>query len=227
MHERVLTIPDAADRINFEAFLGRAVRLDESVVVRLRQRQDGLLTAWVPTGFDALAVRVVAGRVNPRDTSAAADELLRSMSSASGADIDPGFAMDSAWRGALPPEDGFTHVDDVPARVLVELAQRGAALAKAHGGSHGPPASLLDQEVVHVEGGGDRVGVPMRLVFALAAMGFIPVSGDAPMTVDIDLARIAPTESVRVRASGTWLRLDGRYGSVYIRRGGQLPLTVR
>lgn len=227
MYERVLTIPGAADRTDFETFLGRAIRLDEAAVVRLRQREDGLLTAWVPTGFDALAVRVVAGRVNPRDTSAAADELLRSMSSTSGADIDPGFAMDSAWRGALPPENGFTHVDDLPARMLVELAQRGAALAKTHGGRHGPPASLLDQEVVHVEGGGERVGVPMRLVFALTAMGFIPVSGDAPMTVDVDLARIAPTESVRVRANRTWLRLDARYGSVYIRRAGHLPLTVR
>ena len=54
--------------------------------------------------------------------------------------VEPGFAMDSAWRGGLPPETGFVHLDDVPAHVVLDLAQRGVALAKEHSGAQGPPA---------------------------------------------------------------------------------------
>ena len=131
--------------------------------------------------------------------------------------VDPGFAMDSAWRGMLPPETGFVHLDDVPARAVLDLAQRGVALAKEHGSAHGPPASLLDQEVVAVSSGDVSVGIPMRCVFALTAMGFLPqaaTSGDqfAPESVAAD-------EVVRVRVLPTWLRVDARFGTVYRRRG--------
>lgn len=111
--------------------------------------------------------------------------------------------------GALPPESGFTHLDDVPARVMLDLAQRGARLAKDHGSSHGPPVSLLDQEVVAVSSADVSVGIPMRCVFTLTAMGFLPQSPDA---VDTD-------EIVRVRILPSWLRIDARFGSVYRRRG--------
>ena len=45
------------------------------------------------------------------------------------------FAMDSAWRGVLPPDTGFSHLDDVPAWVILDLVERGTALAKEHGSS--------------------------------------------------------------------------------------------
>lgn len=226
MFERELTIPDVRDRENLRAFLSRAVRLDEAAVVRCKMRADGKLSVWVATGFEALAARVVSGSIVPDDTSAGADQLLAALESVVDGVVDPGFSMDSAWRGALPPDDGFEHVDDVPARVLIDLAQRGAALAKEHGSNQGPPVSLLDQEVLHVEGGGNDVSITMRTVFALTAMGFVPYTGQDPMTVDIDLARIDSDEKVRVRATKVWLRLDARYGSVFSRRGNPLSLTV-
>jgi hypothetical protein len=186
------------------------LRLDEAAVIRLRERDGGLVVAWVSTGFDVLASRVVAGRVKPADLSAGADALAAGLTAMGGDGyVEPGFAMDSAWRGALPPETGFTHLDDVPARVVLDLAQRGVALAKEHSSAHGPPASLLDQEVVAVSSGDTSVGIPMRCVFALTAMGFLPQSGDA----------VAADEIVRVRALPTWLRIDARFGSVYRRRG--------
>ncbi|AKE89639.1 MULTISPECIES: hypothetical protein [Rhodococcus] len=222
--ERWLQVPDPADRSDLVAFLTRAVRLDEAAVVRLRQRPDGLLSAWVNTGFDALAARVLRGTIAPADTTVAADGLRAALVAAGGDGMDPGWAMDSAWRGALPPDAGYVHLDDVPARVLVDLAQRGVTLSREQG--QGPPSSLLAQEVLEVAGGGERAGVPMRLVFALNAMGFVPTGG-APATAEIDLDRIDPAEVVRVRASATWLRLDARYGSVYLRRGGGLGLSVR
>ena len=191
-------------------FVDRAVRLDDAAVIRLRARAGGLVTAWVATGFDVLASRVVAGTMRPHDLSAGAAELARGLSEMdSSGYVDPGFPMDSAWRGGLPPESGFVHVEDIPARVMLDLAQRGAELAKEHGSSHGPPASLLDQEVVRVSSGDVSVGIPMRCVFALTAMGFLPQSADA-----VDAGEI-----VRIRMLPAWLRIDARFGSVYRRRG--------
>ena len=84
----------------------------------------------------------------------------------------PRFPMDSAWRGALPPDTGFAHIDDVPARVVLDLAQRGVALAKEHGSSHGPPVSLLDQEVLAVSSERRRRRDPDALRIRLDRNGF-------------------------------------------------------
>ncbi len=230
MQERFLDIADPVERENLSTFVSKAVRLDEAAVIRLRTRPDGRVAAWATTGFDALATRAIAATLRPSDTTAGADALLQGLESAVDGRVDLGYSMDSAWRGALPPDQGFVHVDDVPARVLVDLAQRGAALAKEHGSSHGPPASLLEQEVIEVRGAGMRVGISMRIVFALTAMGFVPVLGSEtgdPLTADLNLDRIDPAELVRVRADRTWVRLDGRFGSVAKRRAGEIPLMVR
>jgi hypothetical protein len=200
----------AAQRENLATFAERALRLDQAGVVRLRQRGDGMLVAWFATGFDVLASRVVAGRTAPTDLCAAADALLAGLNSvAADGHVDPGFAMDSAWRGVLPPDAGFVHLDDVPARAVLDLAQRGASLARQHSSAHGPPASLLDQDVVAVTSPQGSVGIPMRCVFALTAMGFLPQSPDS----------VGDDEVVRVRATPSWLRVDARFGTVYRRRG--------
>ncbi|ULE31849.1 hypothetical protein [Mycobacterium sp. IDR2000157661] len=208
--ERGVWLTDAAHRDDLATFTERALRLDDAAVIRLRQRPGRVISAWVATGFDVLASRVIGGRVNPPDLTAGADALAAGLAAMDGAGrVEPGFTMDSAWRGALPPESGFVHLDDVPARVLLDLADRGAVLARQHSSSHGPPASLLDSEVVAVSSGDDSVGIPMRCVFALTAMGFLPASGDA----------VADDEIVRVRVVPAWLRVDARFGSVYRRRG--------
>ncbi|CQD12151.1 hypothetical protein BN000_02556 [Mycobacterium europaeum] len=199
-----------AQRRDLAAFVDHALRLDDTAVIRLRNRSAGLLTAWVATGFDVLASRVVVGRVRPEDLSVGADALARGLTAMDDSGyVDPGFPMDSAWRGALPPDAGFTHIEDIPARVVLDLAQRGARLAKEHSSSHGPPVSLLDQEVIQVSAPDTSVGLPMRCVFALTAMGFLPQSPDA----------VGADEMIRVRILPTWLRIDARFGSVYRRRG--------
>lgn len=208
--ERGLWLAGDFDRIDLAIFTDRALRLDDAAVIRLRTRGPDTVIAWVATGFDVLASRAVGGRVKPEDLSAGADALAMGLAAGPGAGyVDPGFAMDSAWHGVLPPESGFVHVDDVPARVMLDLAERGAELAREHGSAHGPPASLLDQEVIAVSSGDVSVGVPMRCVFALTAMGFLPQSAQ----------EVAADEIVRVRAQAAWLRIDARFGSVYRRRG--------
>ncbi|MGE2715018.1 hypothetical protein ACQI4L_13235 [Mycolicibacterium litorale] len=215
--ERGLWLADPAQRDDLAVFAERALRLDDAAVVRFRERTGGDVVAFVATGFDVLASRVVHGRVRPKDLCAGADALVAGLAGmdASGF-VDTGFPMDSAWRGAVPPDTGFTHLDDVPARVMLDLASRGGALAREHGGAHGPPTSLLDQEVIAVSGGDERVGVPMRCVFALTAMGFLPQSSAALSADDI----------VRIRVSATWLRIDARFGSV-LRRRGDPALVLR
>jgi hypothetical protein len=215
--ERGLWLEDAVHREDLSTFIDAALRLDDASVIRLRERPGGQVVAWVATGFDVLASRVVGGRVRPADLSVGADALARALAAKDRSGyVDPGFAMDSAWRGALPPDSGFVHLDDVPARVVLDLAQRGVALAKEHSSAHGPPASLLEQEVVAVSSGDTMVGIPMRCVFALTAMGFLPQSSTvdefAPESVTAD-------EVVRVRVLPAWLRIDARFGTVYRRRG--------
>lgn len=216
--ERGLWLDDDAHRKDLSTFVDRALRLDDAAVIRFRERAGtGQVVAWVSTGFDVLASRVVAGRVRPADLSAGADTLVRSLAAmdASGY-VEPGFAMDSAWRGVLPPDTGFEHLDDVPAWAILELVERGTALAKEHSSAHGPPASLLDQEVLAVSAGETTVGIPMRCVFALTAMGFLPQNADV----------LATDEIVRVRVHPAWLRVDARFGTVY-RRLGDPAMVLR
>ena len=210
MTERGIWLADAAQAQNLATFVERVLRLDEAAVVRLKARNDDVVVAWAATGFEVLAARVVNGRVAPSDLCAGADALSHELPGSGR--IDPGFAMDSAWRGALPPDDGFSHLDDVPAAAVLELFHRGVELAREHSGPQGPPPSLLDQDVLTVSAGDIEVGIPMRCVFALTAMGFVPDP-------------LPENEVVRVRVHPTWLRIDARFGSVYRRRGGPILLS--
>ena len=216
--ERGIWLEDATHREDLATFVERAVRIDDAAVIRLWERPGGLVVAWAATGFDVLANRVVAGRVRPADLSAGADALGQGLGAMDRTGfVVPGFPMDSAWRSVLPPDTGFTHIDDVPARIVLDLAQRGVALAKEHGSSYGPPVSLLDQEVLAVSSEHGDVAILMRCVFALTAMGFLPqssASGD-----DFTPESVTADEILRVRALPAWLRIDARFGSVYRRRG--------
>ncbi|WP_241248913.1 hypothetical protein [Rhodococcus sp. X156] len=210
---RALRVPDPTERDDLASFVGRAVRLDSSSLVRLRSRDDGTVGVWASTGFDAIVARSVTGTVAPRDTTVKARELLTALAVLRSDAVDPGSALDAEWPGALPPATGFRHVDDVPAHVIDQLVERGVELARDNPGPRGgPPASLLDQEVLTVRGEHDEVGVPLRVVFALSGMGFVDNgAGDDP---------------VRVRVTDGWLRLDARYGSVLRRRHPQIPLLL-
>jgi hypothetical protein len=65
--ERGLWLDDVAHREDLSTFAERALRLDEAGVIRLRERAGGHVVAWVATGFEVLASRVV--RSAPEATS--------------------------------------------------------------------------------------------------------------------------------------------------------------
>jgi hypothetical protein len=204
-----LTVPDADERGDLGAFVGRVVRLDATATVRLQAR-GGVVTAWASTPFDVLATRSVHGTLDPDDVTVPASALLTALSVERGETVDPGAG--GLWAGELPPAAGWAPVDAVPATEVEQLTERGLALARENAGPMGPPASLLDQTVLTVSAqSGPAVKVPMRCLFALSGMGF--VASDAG-------------DAVRVSATGTWMRLDARYGAVVRRRLTALPLLV-
>lgn len=211
MSQPELIIPDPADRETLGAFVARAVRLDGQTVVRLRQRGDGVVEAWTATPFEVLATRAVAGDVTPGDVTVYGNELLAALTVAGGERMDPGPARDLLWHGELPAPGRWRLVDELPVRVVSELADRGVTLARDNAGPHGtPPASLMDQAVLTVTGGELEIKVQMRCLFALSGMGFL----DSDVEGDI----------VRVTATDSWMRIDARYGAVLRRRHALLPL---
>jgi hypothetical protein len=211
-----LTVPDPDERGDLGAFVARVVRLDQAALARLQAR-DGTVTVWAATPFDVLATRRVHGTVEPADVTVPAPSLLTALTVERADTVDPGSG--GLWHGELPPAEGWQPVDDVPAAELERLTERGLAVARENAGPMGPPASLLDQTVLTVSAGaassgvGPAVKVPLRCLFALSGMGFLGDSGpDAGV--------------VHVSATGTWLRLDARYGAVVRRRITALPLLV-
>jgi hypothetical protein len=210
-----LRMPDATERDDLGAFVARAVRLDSQALVRMRNRSGAdRVDVWAATPFDALSTRSVVGQAEPEDVTVSGNELLATLTVAGGETMDPGPPKDIMWRSELPPPQGWKRVDDLPAGLVGEVAERGIGVAKENVGPKGtPPASLLDQEVFTVSGSGLEVKVPLRCLFVLSGMGFLVSSPD-------------DSEIVRVSATDSWLRLDSRFGAVVRRRHALLPLLI-
>jgi hypothetical protein len=204
-----LTVPDPAERGDLGAFVARVVRLDQAAIVRLRA-SGGTVTAWATTPFDVLASRSVHGTLDPADVTVPGTGLLTALTVDRAETVDPGAG--GLWPGDLPPDEGWAPVDDVPAAEVDAVTERGLALARENAGPLGPPASLLDQTVLTVtNSAGAVVKIPLRCLFALSGMGFLGDPGAG---------------AVRVSATGSWLRLDARYGAVVRRRVTTLPLLL-
>ncbi|ALE74562.1 MULTISPECIES: hypothetical protein [unclassified Pseudonocardia] len=222
-----LRLADATERDDLGAFTARVVRLDQAAAIRLTTAGDRV-TAWARTPFDVLVTRSVAGTLDGGvPVTAHASSLLTALAVERAEEIDPG--APAAWMEELPPAEGWALVDDIPAGELDGLAERGLALAREHAGPMGPPASLLDQTVLTVSPPepGRPVTVPMRVLFAMSGMGFLGSGpADAGGAVPGPGGTGAGEPRVRVSASGSWVRLDARYGAVVKRRVVSLPLTV-
>lgn len=227
--ERFVIAAGPGDRTDATAFVSRAMRLDDAAVIRVVERSDGLLALWAHTGFDVLVTRSIFGSVAPTDLVADAATLTSRLAEARpGEPVDPGMSLDSAWRGALPIRTGYRHLDDVPARTVVELTRGGARLARDEGSNFGPATGLLDQGVLDVSSGDGTLTatVSLRSLFALTAMGFVRDADGHEITETSPIDAIGETEPVRVRMSAAWIRIDARYGAVYQRRHRDLEVTV-
>ncbi|QNK80495.1 hypothetical protein [Nakamurella sp. PAMC28650] len=205
------TPAERADRDDAAAFAGRVTRWDPSGPVRLRADGDAV-RLFATTPFDALVSRTVSGRLDPRDVTVHAGNLLSGLAVSTGSDVDPGPVVDASWRSQLPPPGGWVVVDDIPAALVADLADQGVTQARDHPGpAGGASTALLDSEVLNVTGSGMNVSVPLRMLFALSGMGFAPTTAG---------------EKVRVSATDSWVRIDARFGVVLRRRHSLLPLLL-
>ncbi len=202
---------EAADRDDAAAFTGRVARWDPMGLVRLRADAERV-RLWAGTPFDALVTRAIHGALTPTDVTVYAGNLLSGLAVSAEREVDPGPSADAAWRSQLPPAAGWVLVDEVPAAVVADLAEEGAAGARERPGpAGGASTALLDTEVLTVAGSGMQVPLTLRMLFALSGMGFAPAH---------------PDEMVRVSATDAWARIDARYGAVVRRRHALLPLLM-
>lgn len=184
------------------SLLGRAVGLDAAASARFRTLVDGSIDVFVTTPFEVTASRRITGTLSRDGAVVAASDLLNAVQTGARS-IGP--ARDPNWPGALPPATGFELVDTLPVTVVRQLADDGQNLARQFSGPMGPPASLLNQTVITVEGGGHSVEVPMRMVFTCTSLGLIPGFSAA-----MDIPR-----HLRVSTAGRWVRIDAPFGTIY------------
>ncbi|MDO5099561.1 MAG: hypothetical protein Q4D85_12545 [Corynebacterium sp.] len=189
-----LTPPDQG----ISALLLRAAAIDESALARLKQRETDV-EVFVSTPFGVLASRRAPGTISRDGAVVKAATFAAEQFSAP--------AVDAMWdAGELPPLSGFQLVDVVPTDVAFRLNQSGKDLARQFSSAVGPPQSLLNQTVLTVSNEDVTAEIPMRMVFALNALGFIPS----------DAAPAAIPRQLRVSKAGRWLRVDAPFGSVYL-----------
>ncbi|MCG7290222.1 MULTISPECIES: hypothetical protein [unclassified Corynebacterium] len=185
------------------ALFSRALALDAQASARIQEVGEGQLDIFVTTPFDAIASRRTSGSTTHPGATVSARDLLDALKSGE-AEVGP--ARDAAWPGALPPASGFVAREEVPIGVARRLADEGRNLARQFSGPAGPPRSLLDGVVLTADADSDNpVEIPMRMIFACTSLGLIP-GFEAPAEIPRHL---------RVATSGSWVRLDAPFGSVY------------
>lgn len=184
-----------------QALVGRAIGLDASASARFRQLGEAV-DVFVTTPFEIVASRRITGTAGRDGAVVGANDLLNALLNDT-EEIGP--ARDPNWPGALPPDTGFTLVDNIPVAVVRELADQGQALARQFSGPMGPPASLLNQTVLTVSNEQQEAEITMRMIFTCTSLGLIP-----GFAAPIDVPR-----HLRVSVAGRWVRLDAPFGTVY------------
>jgi len=207
-----------ADAGDAAAFLGRVVALEAGSLVRLRGG-DGQVTAYARLPFGVLVSRTVAGSVEPADVTFAAADLLGTLDAPAGGAVAVPVRRDVEWRAALPPVSGWQRLDEVPGEVVRSLVRAGAATLRAvpAGAVATAGESLLDHESLRVSGAGRTAALPLRVLTALARMGFLGEPGTAARGGDL----------VVVSAARGWVRLAAAYGSAYLHATSALGLSPR
>lgn len=226
---RLRPLPDGLD-IFFSTPLGCA----------LSQRLPGAGLSGKDDDGDSTVVRAAALKdaLQQWADSASTDAGARE----SEATFDLGTGVDMMWLGALPPVSGFQLVDWVPAEVLREVYREMEEEHELRGGPAGLAPSMLDQELVEVtseaENNADQHGASEEDRTGNTA------GGAAPQLVNITGRMVATAgatgvispppaalqkkypgrqlDVVRVAATGSWIRLDGVFGTLYAPRPGGL-----
>lgn len=206
----------AADQGDAAVFLGRVTALDPAALVRLRDG-DGRVTGYTRLPFGVLVSRTVGGSVAPADVTVAAKDLLAALDRGTDRSVPLPASRDVEWRAPLPPLAGWRRLDEVPADVVRSLVRAGAETLRAvpAGAATSAGESLLDHEALTVSSADRTVAVPLRVLTAVARMGFLGPAGGT-----------GGTDVVVVSAAGGWVRLAAAYGSAYQQVAG-LAFSLR
>jgi hypothetical protein len=235
-----------ADAADAAVFLGRLTALDPAALVRLRDGGDRV-TGYARLPFGVLVSRTVAGAVEPADVTVGAAALLGVLdpTTREAGEVALPARRDVEWRVALPPLSGWQRLDEVPGSVVRSLVRAGAETLRALPAEAAASAgeSLLDHEALTVSSAKRTVAVPLRVLTALAKMGFLggwpsgPESGSSeaagsrssgPVSGGTGDPPAGPgTDLVVVSAAGGWVRLAAAYGSAYHHQQVGLGLSLR
>ncbi|RRO93987.1 hypothetical protein, partial [Corynebacterium bovis] len=122
--------------------------------------------------------------------------------------------VDILWTGSPPPVSGFTVVETVPGAAVRELYAGMAAESREHSGPAGVARSLLDQEVLTLDSPATGpVAVEGRVIAAMGALGLATEPAAEALRVH---------DRVRVSVTGSWIRIDGLFGTAFAPRPGGL-----
>jgi hypothetical protein len=205
-----LALPARTALAELAPLVRRAADLSPATLVRLRV-ESRTASAFVLLPFGVLAGRAVPLDHTPTalDSTYGAGALLTWID-----DLDAAVPerRDADWRGGLPPAAHWTRLDVVPDEVVRDLVRAGALTLKQAANREGVPGAqpraevadvLLDSIVLTVSASGQQAEITLRMVSALARMGFLPRGS-----------------RVSVELSPRWLRVAGKYGSIYAERPG-------
>ncbi|MDH2456156.1 hypothetical protein QDW14_06655 [Corynebacterium bovis] len=122
--------------------------------------------------------------------------------------------VDILWTGSPPPVSGFTVVETVPGAAVRELYAGMSAESREHSGPAGVARSLLDQEVLTLDSPATgAVAVEGRVIAAMGALGLAAEPAAEALRVH---------DRVRVSVTGSWIRIDGLFGTAFAPRPGGL-----
>ncbi|MFD5781033.1 hypothetical protein [Streptomyces sp. NPDC126933] len=221
-----LEFADAREAADLGAFLARLIHYDRAAAVRLQAGGGALAVFGRPASFEVLAIRTARlAAPYELDVTVSAGELLESIDETEGAAAVPAAVTGPPWAGVLPPRGGWQQVPGLPDEDAIR-----AALTAAVAEFRSRDEQLTPDSRTRAER--DRIGreiwsrtlgdtrLPLRAVHAAQSLGFL-----RPVRV-MAAAGPAPEEPLALLASGGWLRLRTRYGSIAVRRAGLGSLTV-
>ncbi|MDX3577476.1 MULTISPECIES: hypothetical protein [unclassified Streptomyces] len=216
----VLHLADEGEAADLAAFLSRLLHYDRGAAVRLQAAGTALAVFGRPPSFEVLAIRAVRlakpyedGLDVTLDVTVSAGELLESVAESAATAGVPAAVTGPPWAGVLPPRGGWRPEAGLPAPDALREAV-GSAVAEFRSRTEELAAELRTRAEV------DRIGreiwsrtlgdtaLPVRAVHAAQSLGFL-----RPAAAPGDLALLS---------LGAWLRLRTPYGSVAVRRAGQL-----
>ena len=200
--------------VELAPLLRRAAELDPAGLARLRHGEE-ISTLFVRLPFGVLVSRALrSAPTDPLDVTVRAAELLRWIEH----EGIPPVPRDAEWRAALPPRSGWSRVDSVPDHVVRDLVRSGALALREAAEREGVPGAqpraevtdaLLDAIVLTVTAdvAPGRAAITLRTLSALTRTGFLARGSHA-----------------NVDRAGRWVRVSGRYGSVYADEPGGLSV---